>query len=130
MAVFLSALDEHRLHLVYDGFLLLSHRLTQGVALASGEVGELTGEKHHLLLIHRDAVGVFQVFLHARDVVFYLFLAVLTGDEGWDIVHWSRTVEGVHGDDVLECRGMQLAQVFLHSGRLKLESSDGASFAV
>ena len=41
VAVGLSALDELRLHGVHDVLLLLSHGLAQGVALASGEVGQL-----------------------------------------------------------------------------------------
>ena len=42
----------------------------------------------------------------------------------------ARAVEGVHGDKVLEHRGMQLAQVFLHAARLKLERAHGASTAI
>ena len=56
-----------------------------------------------------------------------VFLAL---DEVGDIVHRSRTVEGVHGDKVLEDRWLQLAQVFLHAARLKLERAHGASTAI
>ena len=81
VAVFLSAFYKHRLHLVNDGLLLLTHRLTKGVALTSGEVGKLSGQKHHLLLIYRNTVCILEVFLHTRNVVFYLLLAVLTGNK-------------------------------------------------
>ena len=130
VAVFLPAFDEHRLHLVNDGLLLLSHRLSQGVALPAGEVGELSREQHHLLLIDRDAVCVLEILLHARDVVPYLLLAVLACDEGGYVVHRSRAVEGIHGYEVLEDGGVECPQVFLHSRRFKLESPYGASFLV
>ena len=122
-----AAFDELRLHGIYDVLLLLTHRLTQRVALASGEVCQLTAEQHDLLLIYRDAVGVLQVLLHARYVVGDRLLSVLALDERGDVVHRSRTVEGVHGDEVFKYRRVQLAKVFLHSRTLKLECSDGLS---
>ena len=42
VAVLLTALNELGLHGVNDVFLFLTHRLTQGVALASGKVGQQT----------------------------------------------------------------------------------------
>ena len=130
MAVFLSAFDELRFHRVNDSLLLLTHCLTQGIRFASGEVGKLAREEHHLLLIDGNAVGVLEVLLHAGDVVLYLLFAILTGDERWDVVHRSGTVEGVHGNEVLENRGLQLAQILLHTCRLKLERTDGAALLI
>ena len=130
VSVLLSALDELWLHCINDGFLLLTHRLTQSVGLATGEVGKLAREEHHLLLVDRDAVGVLQILLHAGNVVCDWFLAVLTGDERRDVVHRSRAVEGVHGDEVFEHRGTQLAQILLHTCRLELERADGASLLI
>ena len=130
VSVLHTTVDELRLHGVNDILFLLTHRLTQGVALTTGEVGELARQQHHLLLIHRDTIGILQVFLHAVDVVFDLLTTVLTGDEGRDIVHRSWTVESIHGDEVLEHRGMQFTQVFLHACRLKLERADGLSLLV
>ena len=56
--------------------------------------------------------------------------AVLAGDEVRDVVHRAGPVEGVHRDQVLEGRGLQLAQVLLHARGLELERPDGAAFAV
>ena len=130
MAVLLSAFDKLRLHCVNDSLLLLTHCLTQGIRFASGEVGKLAREEHHLLLIDGNAVGVLEVLLHARDVVLYLFLTVLTGNERRDVVHRTGTIEGVHGNEVLENRGLQLAQILLHTCRLKLERTDGAALLI
>jgi len=125
VAVLLSLLDKLRLHRIYDGLFLLTHRLTQGIRLASGEAGKLTGKKHHLLLIDRNAVGILQILLHTRDIVGNLLLAVLAGNKVRDVIHRSRTVEGVHGDEVLEHRRLQLTEILLHTRRLELEGSDG-----
>ena len=92
VAVFLSSLNELRLHGIYDGLLFLSHCLTQGVALATGEVGKLAAQKHHLLLIDSDAVGVLEIFLHAGNVVCHKRRVMLSLDEVGDVVHRSRTV--------------------------------------
>ncbi len=54
------------------------------------------------------------------------FLSVLTGNERGDIVHRTRTVESIHGDEVLEDGTLQLVQI-RGAGRLKLEGSDGLS---
>ena len=130
MAVFLASFEEERLHLVYDLLLFLTHGLTQGIALSTCEVGQLTREKHHLLLIDGDAIGVLEVFLHAGNVIGDRLLTILTGNERGDIVHRSRTVEGIHSDQVLKDRRLELTQIFLHTGRLKLESTDGAALLI
>ena len=130
MAVPHTAVDEFRLHRIDDVFLLLTHRLTQGVTLTSGEVSQQSREQHYLLLIHRDAIGILQVFLHHGDIVGNRLVTVLTTDELRDITHRSRTIEGVHSDKVLEDGGLQFAQVFPHTVRLKLERADGATFLI
>ena len=130
VAILRTLLEELRLHGVDDGFLLLTHGLTQGIALASGETGKLPGQEHHLLLVDRDAIGVLQVFLHAGDVVLDEARVFLSRDELGDVVHRSGAVEGVHGDEVLKDGGMQLLQVLLHAGRLKLERADGAALLI
>ncbi len=55
---------------------------------------------------------------------------MLTGDKGGDIIHRSRAVERVHGDEILELTRLKLLQVFLHPCRLKLEGAGGLSVAV
>ena len=42
VSIFLSALDKFRFHGIYDGLLLLSHGLTQSIALTAGEIGQLS----------------------------------------------------------------------------------------
>ena len=55
---------------------------------------------------------------------------MLTTDELRDITHRSRTVEGVHSNEILEHGGFEFAQIFLHALRLKLEGAHGTSLLV
>ena len=64
-----SPLQEVWTHLVDEVLLLLSHRLSKAVRFALGEVGELLGKKHDLLLVDRDAVRLLQVFLAGVQIV-------------------------------------------------------------
>ena len=72
MPVFHSALVEQRLQLVHLRNELLTHCLSQRVALSASKVCQLSRQQHHLLLIHRNSIRIFEVFLHARDVVLHL----------------------------------------------------------
>ena len=109
------------------GQLLLTHRLTQRIGLASREIGQLAREQHHLLLIDANAVGVLQILFHTIEIVFDFLPALLAGDKIRDVVHRSGAIEGVHCDDVADDRRLQLAEVFLHSGRFKLERANGVT---
>ena len=130
MAVGLTARKEEAFELVHLVDEFLTHGLAEGVALSAGEVGEQTRQEHHLLLIDGDSVGVLEIFLHHGDVILYLAAAMLSGDELGDVVHRAGTVEGVHGYEVLEGGGLELAEIFLHTGRLKLEGAGGAALAI
>ena len=130
VTVGLSAFKELGLQGVHLVDELFTHGLAQCVALATREVGEQSRQQHHLLLVDGDSVGVLEVLLHHGYVVDDGRLAVLAGDEVGDVVHGARSIEGVHGYEVLEYRRLQLAQVLLHSRRLKLECSRGASLAI
>ena len=102
VAVFLAALHELALEVVHLVDELLTHGLAQRVALAAGKVCQQTRQQHHLLLVDGDAVGVLEVLVHLGDVVDDGALAVLALDKVGDVVHGARTIEGVHGDEVLE----------------------------
>ena len=126
----LTAIDEERLHLVNDSLLLLTHSLTQGIRLTSGKACQQTAQQHHLLLINGNTIRILQVFLHHRNIVCNLFLSILTSDERRNIIHWARSVEGVHGYKVLKDRWFQLLQVLLHTCRFKLERTYRKTFLI
>ena len=48
---------------------------------------------------------------------------MLTVDEVGDVVHRPGTVEGIHSDQILEGRGLELTEVLLHPCRLELEGT-------
>ena len=130
VSVLPAALDELGFQVVQLVLEFLAHGLAERVRLAAGEVGQKTRQQHDLLLVDRDAVGVLEVLLHHGDVVLDGAAAVLAGDEVRDVVHRAGPVKGVHRDQVLEGRGLQLAQVLLHARGLELERPDGAALAV
>ena len=130
VTVFLSTLDKLGFHGIYDSLFLLTHSLAQGVALTASEICQLARQKHHLLLIYGDSVGVLQIFLHAGYVILYLLATVLARNKRGDIIHRTWTIKGVHGDDVLEYCRLEFAKVFLHTRRFKLEGADGASLGI
>ena len=115
---------------VQDVDLLLSHGLAELVRLALGEVGQLLRQEHDLLLIDGHAVGVVEVLLHLREVVLDLFEPQFPVDEGRDVIHRPRTVEGVHCDEILEAFRMQLLQPGLHALGFKLEDAGGIAASV
>ena len=121
VAVSFAALDELGLHGVDDLNLLLTHGLTQGVALAAGEVGQLSREQHHLLLVDGDAVGVLQPLLHQRMVVDHFLAALLAVDEVGDVLHRPGTVERVHRHEIRKPLGLERPEPLLHPVRLELE---------
>ena len=130
MSVLCSAFDEEALEAVQNVLQLLTHCLTESICLTSGEVGELTRKKHHLLLIYGDSVSVLKGFLHLRKVIYYRLTTLLSLYEVRDVVHRTRTVEGVHGDEVLETGRLELYEPLLHSRRFELEHAGCVSAAV
>ncbi len=102
MAVGLAAFKEFSFKVVHLVDEFLTHGFSECVAFASGEVGQQSRQKHHLFLIDCDAVGVLEVFFHLGDVILDWGPTMFSGDEIGYVVHRPRTIQGVHGDEVLE----------------------------
>ena len=130
VSVGLSALNEFGVHVVQLVNELLTHRLAQGITLATGEIGYFPREQHDLLLVNGDAVSVLEVLLHTGEVVGDRLIAMFSGYERRDVLHGTRAVKGVHGDEVLKSGGLELAQILLHTCRLELERTDCAAVAI
>ena len=130
VAVGHSSAHELVFELVQDGYLFLSHCLTQLVCLTFGEAGKLLGEEHDLLLIDCDPVGVAQEFLHVGEVILDGLKPKFPVDEVRNIIHRAWPVERVHRYQVLETLGMKPLQVDLHAGRLELEHTVGVATAI
>ena len=116
-----STIDELGLHLIQHRFLLLTHRFSQGVGLTSSKACQQLTEQHHLLLIYGNAIGISQILLHLWELVCNRLLSVLTGNEVGNLLHWTRSVEGVHSNKILQTSGFQRTKVLLHTRRLELE---------
>ena len=55
---------------------------------------------------------------------------MLTVDKVGDVIHRTRTIQGIHRNQILEGRRLQLTQIFLHTRRLKLERTHGATSTI
>ena len=130
MSVFLTLLHKLTFQLVHLLDEFLTHRLTQGVGLTTSETCQLSRQKHHLFLINSYAVCIFKILLHDRNRIADRFLACLTSDECRDVIHRSRTIQGVHSDKIFKDSRLQLTQIFLHTGRFKLERTDSIAGAI
>ena len=124
MAAFRALLEELRLHFGNQIRLLLSHGLSQRIRLALGETCELLRQQHHLLLVHRDAVGLLEVFLTRIQIIRNRLLPVLSAHKRRDVLQRTRTVQRVHGDEVAKNRGLEILEVFLHPRRFVLEDAN------
>ena len=100
----------------------LSHGLPQGVRLPLGESCQLLRKEHHLLLIYRNTVSLFKIFLTCIHIVRDGLGAVLSANERWDVFQRSWTVKSVHRNQVSEDGRLQLLQVFLHTCRVELKN--------
>ena len=110
--------------------LLLAHGAAQDVGFAQRIAGQAVGDLHHLFLIDDDAVGFFQDLLQLRKIVGHLLAAVLAVDEIVDHAALDRAgpVERVQRAQVLDARGLILAQDVAHAARFKLEHAAGEAF--
>ena len=123
MSIFHTAIDKLWPHGIYDILFLLTHSFTEFVALATRKVGKLSRQKHHLLLIYSDSVGVLKVFLHAWDIVLHLRRVFFTLNKVRYIIHWTWAIKCIHRYQVFKHSWVEFAQVSLHTWRLKLESA-------
>src|SRR5574343_1282348 len=89
-------------HFIQYRLLLFTHGLTQYVRISLAEATNTLCQQHYLLLIHSDSVGLFQILRHFRQVVTDLFATMFTVYKDGDIGNWSRSIQGVHRDQVIK----------------------------
>ena len=105
--------------------LLLTHRAAQQVGSAQRVAAHELRSLHHLFLVHKDAVGLRQHFLQQWMRVTDGLLAVLAGTEARDVVHGTGAEHRIECDEVLQPRGLGIAQHGLHAAAFKLEHRFG-----
>ena len=104
VSILTSSFNKFRFHVIQLVTQLLTHCFTKGVGLTTGKVCQQTWQKHHLFLIYRDSVGIFQVFLHNRNIILDRLASMLAVDKIRNIIHRSRTVQSIHGYQILKSR--------------------------
>ena len=115
--------DELALQRPQDGGLLLADRVAQHVRLGAREAGQAHGGGHDVLLVHEDPIRPDEIRLQERVQVGHRLAAMLAGDVVRDVVHRARPVERDHGRQVVDRRGLELADVAPHPRRLQLEDA-------
>ena len=103
-----APIEEAFLELIHLLYLLLPNRLSEIIGLPCGEVCQHSREPHHLLLVHRDAIGGFEHLTNLWHIVLHGFQPMFTLDEGGDMRQRARPEEGVHGYKVVELVGLKL----------------------
>jgi hypothetical protein len=73
--------------------------------LSARETGKVAAQKHHLFLIYRYSVGVFQTFFHNGNIVNDWVAPMLAGNKVRNITHWAGTIKGIHRNEVFELGG-------------------------
>ncbi len=115
------------MHFFHNIALFLTNRLTQRIGLAAAKPAHFDGNLHDLLLVHQNAVGIFQRGFHERVIIGNLFQAVLALHKTirQPGAQRARPVQRAHGDNVVKHRRLELAQVAFHARRFKLENTGG-----
>jgi len=128
IAIFFATVDEFHLqgrHFIDEFF---SHGFAELIGLSPCKPCQVAAQKHDLLLIHRNSVGFLQAFFHDGKRIVDGFAAVFTVYELGDVLHRTRSIQGIHGDKVLELGGLQFFKVFLHPVGFELESTHSKAF--
>ena len=133
VAVRNHAVVEGGVLLIQLRLLLLTHRTAQQVCLTERVVRDLLGNRHHLLLIHDQAVGGVEDVLERLGQLgvnrLDLLLAVLTQRVVGVRVraHRAGSVEREHCRNVLEFLGLHELEQRAHGAAVELEHAEGVA---
>ena len=105
----------------HQGGNLLAHGLPHRVRLAQGIAGKPLQDQQHLVLVDDHTIGFVQEFLQAGMRISDAPASVLGLDESVNVLHRARTIQGNHGRDVAQVRGLQFLDVSLHPCAFQLE---------
>ena len=97
---------------------LFADRAAEDVRLSEREPGEHLHDLHDLLLVEHDSVGLLEILLHQRMVVFDGHGSELAPDEERDELHRAGAVDRQKRDDLLDALHAELAAEILHAAGL------------
>ncbi len=101
---FHGTVNELLLHFGQNIALFLTDGFAQRVGLTAGETAHILSNLHNLFLVNHNAVGWFQGRPHNFVQVFNFTLTMFAGDKIFNPLHWPRTVQGIHGNQVIKLR--------------------------
>ena len=112
----------------HHGKLLLTHGTTEQICCPHAKTGKVSDYLHNLLLIHDNAVGAFQDWLHFFTIVFYFIRIFLSENIVGNKVHGSRAVKRHAGNDVIEVGRLQAFHKIHHAAGFQLKNPCAISF--
>ncbi len=102
MPIGFTAVEKFRFQGIQQGENLLAHGLSQHVGLTLGKTCQFLRKQHDLLLINGDTVRLFEKLFGCLNVVNDGLLSVFPPDKTRNVLDRAWSVEGVHGDQVVE----------------------------
>ena len=112
----------------HHGKLLLTHGTAEQICCPHAKTGKVSDYLHNLLLIHDNAVGVFQDRLHFFTIVFYLIRIFLSENIVGNKIHGAGAVKRHTRNDVIEVGGLQAFHKIHHSAGFQLKNTCAISF--
>ena len=100
---------------------LLPHCLAKDVSLPQAITSDGPHNKQHLVLIHNYPIGFLKDAGQGRMGIADRFQALLGFDEGRDMLHWSRAIQGYHSRNIAKGSRLKLLNVATHAHPLKLK---------
>ncbi len=114
--VFLGSIKENLFLLSHLLGFLFTHGPSQQVCATEAVISQNLGNLHDLLLVDNDAVGILEDRLKLGEIIAEILNPVLTLDKRINHPRTERagSVQGHHGNHILETGGLELDQVFFH----------------
>ncbi len=96
---------------------LLTNTLTQSISLTASKATQVFRNLHDLLLIHDNTIGFLESSFHFFMVINYALGVMLTANKVINPLHWARSIQGNHRNNIFKAVRLKLANVALHTGR-------------
>ena len=117
-SVLLSSSNEVASFFLHNLRNLFAHCLTENISLPQTIASQCLHNKQHLVLVHNHPIGLLKDTGQGRVGIADGLKAVLGFDEGRNMLHWSRAIEGYHGGNITEGGGFKLLDIAAHASSL------------
>ena len=128
IAVFVQlSVDKIFLFLQHDVFFLFTHGAAHDVGAAEAVACQVADNLHHLLLIHKTAVGDVQNRRKLRRYILDFARVLFVLDVLWNRVHGTRPVKGDARHHIFKTARLQVFHKLGHAAAFQLEHPQGVA---